>query len=123
MPDRHLPALLVATLLLVSACGASGEAKTCDDIGDQTIAQMQRLIDSVDEEFGDMPLDEFLTTDAGPSNLDELGAIANEIEKRSDELGCSGEQVTARVTAQLDSLTAETDNGRVILELMLSGDR
>lgn len=121
MPKRHLVAPLIALVLLISACSGSSEAKTCDDIGDQTIAQMQRLIDSVDDEFGQMTLDEFLTTDGRPSNLDELEAISNEIEKRSDELGCSGEEVGARVTAQLGSLTAETDIGRVFLELMISG--
>jgi mannitol-1-phosphate/altronate dehydrogenase len=121
MPKRHLLAILLVLAAVVSACGGSDEAQTCDDIGDQTIAQMQSLIDSVDDEFGEMTLDEFLTTDGQPSNLDELAAISEEIERRSDELACSGEEVAARVIAQLSELTAETEIGRVFLDLLVSG--
>lgn len=113
--------MLVVLALAVAACSGSDEAQTCDDIGDQTVAQMQRLIDSVDEEFGALTIDEFLGAEVRPSNLDELAEISEDIERRTDELGCSGDEVRARVTAQLSNLTAETDVGRVFLDLLVSG--
>jgi hypothetical protein len=120
MPRTPLIAFTVVVAVLVASCGGSGEAKTCDDIADQTVEQMQKLVDAVDDEFGAMTLDEFFATDGEPSNLAELSKESDAIEKRWEELGCTDEEVAARISTQIGGLTADTDIGRLFLDLVVT---
>jgi len=120
LAPRFLAAFLVVAIA-VTACSGSGEAETCDDIADQTVVQMQKLVDAVDEEFGSLTLEQFLETDGEPSNLAELSEESAAIEKRWEELGCTDEEVGQRISTQIGGLTAETEIGLLFLDLVVSG--
>lgn len=117
--------LLVATVLvlILSACSGSGdEASSCEEIATQTVALIQELIDDVDAEFESMSLEEFIENGDNLPSIESFREKSEAIDARSQELDCSQDEIAAGVAADVGNLTAETQLGRFVINLLVNGD-
>jgi hypothetical protein len=112
---RKIITLLAVGGLLIGSCGGGSDADTCEGIADQGMAVVQDMLDEID----DMSVEELLAGEE-PAAITDLTAKMDELEVRADELGCSDEEMEELFTARLGNLTADSDYGRMMLELMLS---
>lgn len=116
-------AILVSFSVLVAACsGGADEAATCEDIAAQTIDLLQELIDDVDAEFESMSIEEFIANGDNLPSVESFREESEAIEKRSEELGCSQQEIAQGVAARVGELTAETRLGQFVITLLVSGD-
>jgi hypothetical protein len=120
-PIHWILALAALLGVLVAGCGGGISAESCDDITDETVALLQRLIDDIDEEFGDLTVQEILEAEGDLPSLERFAADAATIDELAAELGCSEAEITAAVDARVDELVAETDVGQFIIDAIRSG--
>lgn len=108
--------VVIATLAMVlAACGDSdsGSADTCEGLVDQGIDLIQ---DALDEVSG-MSLEELAAMgDDLPPGFAELETRGEELERRSDELGCTEAELNRLFTEKADDLEADGPFAELILE-------
>ncbi len=121
MIRRLLPLLLVLSLVAAACAGSGISAENCDEVADETMALFQRLIDDVDDEFGDMTVQEFMDTGGDLPSIQKFREDAATIDDIAVELGCTQSEISAAVAGRVDELTAETDLGRFIISGIRSG--
>lgn len=107
--------------LLVAGCGGGISASSCAEISDVTMELFQRLIDDVDEEFGDLTVQEFVAVGTDLPSLERFRADADQIDAIAADLGCTRSQITADVEARVGELTASTDPGAFIIDAIRIG--
>jgi hypothetical protein len=114
--------LLLALVFAValSACGG-GQAETCDEIADETIDLMQVLIKDVENEVGDISVEELIATEGELPSVEEFEEDAAKIDEQALELGCTQTEIQTAVTAKAGSLEATTPIGQFIVEAIRSG--
>ena len=115
---------VVLVLGLVAASCSSGteiSASSCAEVADETMALFQRLIDDVDDEFGDLTVEEFIETGGDLPSVQAFEEDAATIDEIAEELGCTQSQISAAVSARVDELTAATDLGRFLIGAIRSG--
>ena len=120
MKTRALFILALVLVLVLSACGG-GQAKTCDDLADQTVDLMQDLIDDVEAEVGDMTVEELIATGGDLPSVDHFKDEAAKIDERAVELSCTQTEITNSVSTRVDRLEAHTPIGRFLIEAIRSG--
>ncbi len=114
-------ALVVLTATTLTACGGGISAEDCNDIVDETMALLQRLIDDVDAEFGEVTVADFLANQDELPSLQRFADDAAVIDELAGELGCAQSEISAAVEARAVELTAETDLGRFIIDAIRTG--
>lgn len=107
--------------LVTSACSGDISASSCDEVVDVTVDLIQRLIDDVDQEFGDMTVQEFLDTDGELPSIDRFTEDAARIDEIAAELGCSQSDISAGVDSRVDELTASTELGDFLIRAIRAG--
>ena len=120
---KLLLALLVLTLVF-AACGGDDDddvgsiedAETCDDIGNVFLDETQTLLD----ELSDMDLADF-TGDEEPEAMTNFQASIDEISAKSDEIGCSDEEIAEFLSDNIDELEAEGPVAELLLEGLREG--
>lgn len=122
MSSRILTLLLVVSVLLAACSGGGSEAQTCEEIAVQTIDLIQELIDDVDAEFESMSIEQFIENGDNLPSIESFREKSESIEARSDELNCTQEELAAGVAERVGGLTAETQLGRFVINLLVSGD-
>lgn len=120
---RVVPLLLVVlTSAALAGCGGGGiSADSCDEIVDETMELLQRLIDDVDAEFEELTVQDFLATQGDLPSLQRFEEDAAAIDALALELGCTQSEISAAVDARVGELTAETDLGRFIIDAIRTG--
>jgi len=114
--------VLLACGLLATACGGDSiSATNCEELADETIGMFQRLIDDVDDEFGDMTMAEFVASGDELPSVEQFEEDAATIDELATELGCSPDEMSAEVEQRLDTLTAQSDLGRFLIDAMRAG--
>lgn len=114
--------VLAAFALLIAACGGDSiSATNCEELADETIGMFQRLIDDVDEEFGEMTMEEFVASGDELPSVEEFEEDAATIDELATELDCSPDEMSAEVAQRLDTLTAQSDLGRFLIDAMRAG--
>ncbi len=106
---------------MLAACGGGQDAANCEEIAGQTIDLIQALIDDVDSEAATISLQEFVESRADLPSLEAFDGAADAIEERSGELGCNDVEVAADVASRLGALTAKSELGRFVIDLLVSG--
>jgi hypothetical protein len=114
-------ASVVVALVLTGCSGARISATTCDEVVDETMELLQRLIDNVDEQAGDANLEAFLASGEDLPSIDEFTADATTIDEIAADLQCSQAEITAAVDARVGELSATTDLGRFVVNAIRSG--
>lgn len=112
--------LAIAFALAVSACGG-GRPETCDEIADETINLMQELIDDVEEEVGEMSVEELIATQGDLPSVERFQEDAAKIDEQAIELGCTQIEIETAVTAKAGTLEATTPIGQFIVEAIRTG--
>jgi len=112
--------VVIVLALVLSACGGR-QAKTCDDLADQTIDLMQDLIDDVEAEVGDMTVEELIATGGDLPSVDQFEKEAAKIDERAVELSCTQSDITAGVAQRVDQLEAHTPIGEFLIKAISSG--
>ncbi len=120
--NKLLSAVVVCTFAL-SSCGGDGiDASNCTEIADETMLLIQRLIDDVDEGFGeDHTVQEFLDAGGDLPSVQRFEAEADTIDDLTAELGCDESEIGAVIGARVSELAASTDLGRFIIDAIRSG--
>jgi NifB/MoaA-like Fe-S oxidoreductase len=112
----------LALSLLAAACGGDSiTATNCDELTDETMAMFQRLIDEVDSEFGDTPMEELLTSGAPLPSVAEFEEDVTTLNELTTELGCNRDEIGAEVQSRAGELTAESDLGQFLIESIRAG--
>ena len=119
MTLRHVLGVLLVVGLVGSGCG--GEAATCEELADETIALAQTLIDDVEEGLDDVSLEELLETGFELPAVESFTEKSAKIDERATELGCTAAQMQQLVQARTGELSAETPIGRLIIDGIESG--
>lgn len=121
---KFLPLLLVFVLAL-AACGGDDDdddtgsiedADTCEDVGNIFLDEMQVLLD----ELSDTELSEF-TGSEQPEALTNFEASVEEVSAKSDEIGCSDEEIQTFLEENVDELEAEGPVAELILQSFQEG--
>jgi len=117
---RILILLVLVLSLVLSSCGG-GQPETCEDIADVTIDLMQDLIDDVEEEVGDMTVEELNATGGDLPSVEKFEGEATKINERAVELSCSQTTIESLVAERVDQLEATTPIGQFMVEAIRSG--
>jgi hypothetical protein len=117
---RTLILLAVVLALVLSACGG-GEPETCEDIADVTVDLMQDLIDDVEEEVGDMTVEELNATGGDLPSVEKFEEEATKINEQAVELECSQTTIESLVAERVHRLEATTPIGQFMIEAIRSG--
>jgi hypothetical protein len=117
---RTLILLAVVLALVLSACGG-GEPETCEDIADVTVDLMQDLIDDVEEEVGDMTVEELNATGGDLPSVEKFEKEATKINEQAVELECSQTTIESLVAERVHRLEATTPIGQFMIEAIRSG--
>jgi hypothetical protein len=122
MVISRILSVFLAFGLLVAACGGDSiSATNCEELADETIGMFQRLIDDVDDEFGDMTMAEFVASGDELPSVEQFEEDAATIDELATEFGCSPDEMSAGVEQRLDTLTAQSDLGRFLIDAMRAG--
>jgi hypothetical protein len=108
--------LLVIVLIAVAGCGPTEQA-ACATIADDGIDLLQDLIDQVDA----MTPEQMAAAAAGDELSSELEDRAAMLDSRADSSGCSPDEMTELLRDRGQQLTAETEQGQVFVDVVLSG--
>ena len=99
---KSLTLIVLVVALVVSACsGDDISASTCDEVVDETMELFQRLIDDVDEEFGELTVADFLASQGELPSIETFEEDAATIEH---ELSDVAHVVTRTLVAFDDEL-------------------
>lgn len=117
---RKFLALMLVFMLVFAACGGDDDddagsiedADTCEDVGEIFMAEMQTLLD----ELSDVELSEF-TGDTQPEAMTNFETSIDEISAKSDEIGCTDEEIQSFLEDNIDELEADGP----VAELLLQG--
>ncbi len=120
MLKRTLIVLTLVLALVLSACGG-GQPETCDDIADVTIDLMQDLIHNVEQEVGDLTVEELVATQGDLPSVEEFQEEATKINEQAVELQCSQTTIETLVAERVHELEATTPIGQFIIEAIRSG--
>ena len=120
MLKRTLILLALVLALVLSACGG-GQPETCEDIADVTVDLMQNLIDDVEEEVGDMTVEELNATGGDLPSVEKFENEATKINDRAIELECSQTTIESLVAERVHRLEATTPIGQFMIEAIRSG--
>ena len=118
---RALILIVLALSLVASACSSGISAANCDEIVDETMELIQRLIDDVDAEFADMSVEDFVASGGDLPSIERFTEDAATIDEIAVDLGCSQAEITAGVDARVDELTSETELGDFLIRAIRSG--
>ena len=120
---RRLLSVVLAFGLLAAACSSGQDisADTCGEVVDETMELFQRLIDDVDEEFGEMTVEEFIATEGDLPSVERFSNDAEKINQIGTQLGCSQGEIQQAVLQRADQLTATTDLGRFLITSIRTG--
>ena len=118
---KALLTLLLMLSLVASACSSGISASDCDEVVDVTLDLIQRLIDDVDGEFGEMSVQDFIATGGDLPSIERFTEDASTIDEIAAELGCSQSEITAGVDARVGELTSETELGSFLIRAIRSG--
>jgi hypothetical protein len=123
MPHPIRWALVVPILfaIVLAGCGGGISADDCEDITDETLALLQRLIDDIDAEFEELTVQDILAAEGDLPSLERFAADAEKIDQLAAELGCSQEEITAGVDARIGELVADTEVGQFVIDAIRSG--
>ena len=115
--------VLVALALVGAACSSGQEisATNCDEVVDETMELFQRLVDDVDDDFGEMSVEEFVATGGDLPSVDKFTADAEEINRIGTQLGCTQTAIQQAVLQRVDELSASTDLGRFLITSIRTG--
>jgi hypothetical protein len=116
---RVLGVVLVLGLALV---GCGGQPSTCEEVADQTVELMQRIIDDIEQEAGDMSVTDFLDSAESLPESETFAEESQKLNKRGTELGCDQTDLDALIAARIGSLHAETPVGQFIMDQIQSVD-
>jgi hypothetical protein len=119
---KRLLAIAIAVSVLASACSGGGEAATCQDLAVQTIGLLQSLIDDVDAEIESMTIEEFIENGDNLPSVESFGEESAAIDARAQELDCPHDEIAAGVAARVGDLRAQTQLGRFVINLLVSGN-
>jgi hypothetical protein len=112
----------LALSLLVAGCSSDEiSASNCDEIVDETMGLLQRLIDDVDEEFRDLTVADFVASQGDLPSLEQFEEEAARIDEIALELGCTQGEISAAVDSRVGELTANTDLGRFVIDAIRAG--
>jgi hypothetical protein len=117
---RTLILLVLVLALVVSACGG-GQPETCEGIADVTIDLMQDLIDNVEEEVGDMMVEELVATQGDLPSVEQFQKEATKINEQALELECSQATIESLVAERDHQLEATTPIGQFMIDAIRSG--
>lgn len=120
MLKRTLILLTLVLALVLSACGG-GQPETCEDIADVTIDLMQDLINNVEQEVGDMTVEELVATQGDLPSVEEFQEEATKINEQALELQCSQTTIETLVAERVHELEATTPIGQFMIEAIRSG--
>ncbi|MGI9667612.1 MAG: hypothetical protein ACR2N2_11070 [Acidimicrobiia bacterium] len=118
---RTLIAVSVVALLLASCGGDDISAQSCDEVVDETVALIQKLIDDVDSEFGELSVQDFIASGGELPSIESFESDAAEIDAIAAELGCTQSQISAGLESRAGELTASTDLGRFLIDAIRAG--
>ena len=116
---RTVLPLILALVMLLSACG--GQAETCDELADETVKLMQGLIDDVEDELGDVSVEELIATGGELPSAERFEEDAAKIDERAAELGCTQVEIQNGVAARANQLEADTPIGQFLIEAIRDG--
>lgn len=117
---RKLLPLFLVFVLVFAACGGDDDdddvssiedADTCEEVGDVFVEDMQTLLD----ELSDTDISEF-TGDEQPQALTDFEANIDEISAKSDEIGCSDEEIQTILEDRIDDLEADGPVAEILLQ-------
>jgi hypothetical protein len=114
-----LPLILVLAVT-ASACGG-GLPQTCDEVADETVKLMQGLIDNVEEELGDMSVEQLIASGEELPSVERFEEDAETIDERAEELGCTQTEIQNGVAARANQLEADTPIGQFLIEAIRDG--
>lgn len=117
----RLVAISSVCVLVLGSCGGGISASNCDEVADVTMELLQRLIDEVDSEVGDVTVEQLATSDGELPPIERYVDEAAEIDAIAVDLGCTQAEISATVDERLHELTATTDLGRFIINAIRSG--
>jgi hypothetical protein len=117
----RLIAMSGVVALLVASCGGGISASSCAEVSDVTMELFQRLIDDIDDEFGDLTVQEFVAVGTDLPSLERFREEADQIDAIAGDLGCSQSQITEEVEARVGELTASTEPGAFIIDAIRIG--
>ncbi len=121
MRKTAIGTIALAIALASSACGSGISASNCDELADETIALVQRLIDTVDEEAGDSTIADFVAGSVELPSLEEFRSQSDDIDALAVELGCDPNVTQQSLAARVDELHATSELGRFIIQSLRSG--
>ena len=116
---RKLLPLFLVFVLVLAACGGDDDddvgsiedADSCDDVGEVFIDEMQTLLD----ELSDTDLADF-TGSEQPEALTNFEASMDEISTKSDDIGCSEEEIQSFMEDNIDRLEADGPVAEILLQ-------
>ena len=82
---------------------------------------MQALIDDVENELGDMSVEELIASGEELPSVERFEEDAAKIDERAEELGCTQTEIQSAVAARANQLEAETPIGRFLIEAIRDG--
>ena len=117
----RLIAMSGVVAVLVASCGGGISASSCAEVSDVTMGLFQRLIDDIDDEFGDLTVQEFVAVGTDLPSLERFRTEADQIDAIAADLGCTQSQITDEVEARVGELTASTEPGAFIIDAIRIG--
>ena len=118
--SRTFLPLFVSFALVVAACGG-GQAETCDELAEETVELMQRLIDDVEKEMGDASIEDLLASGGDLPSVEHIEEDSAKIDERAAELGCTQAEIQNAVAARANQLEASTPIGQFLIEAIRDG--
>ncbi len=106
--------LIVTTVCLVAALVSACGGESCDDVADDGLVLLEDFFAEID------------TLDVADSTTDaeliaEFEERADEIDRRFSDAGCTGDEIDRLMAERFEELSAESEFGQILLELVLSG--
>jgi hypothetical protein len=114
---KRLVVVFAAFGLVVAACG--GGSSSCEDIANETVDLVQSVIDDLDQ----MSPEEIAGQgEGGPGFLAEFDEQAEKLADDAASAGCTDEEMSELIKEQAGSLTAESELGKLFVDLVNSGE-
>jgi hypothetical protein len=111
---RKISVFLAALGLFAGACGggdSAGDSNTCEGLADQAIGLFQDVVDEIDG----MSVEEITASNGNFASLDALTEEMTSLQDQAEAIGCSNTDMEQLLVDRLDSLTAETQFGDLMI--------